>query len=442
MSEPFYIAYLPFSMTALAEWCACVIPVFYIRRRFGKGVTALLCAAGLGINYLVMVAAFQFEQLLQGSWYFRMVPLVLYTFLFLRLLLDMSWRNTVFIWVKAFLSAELMASGAWGIYCRFVLYTGRESLPVRTGIIVPIYGLVLLATFLLERSDAEYFNRKNTGHRQNLIAVILGILMFYLSNVSMSNASAVSDWEAVRLCDMRAVFDIFGYTILYLLQKIFVEQDMVSEIASIRNTLNFQYEQYVNFREASDYIGRQCHDLKHQITVLRLQESEEEREQYLTQLEETVQDYDSWISTGNSVLDTILTQKNMYCKKHGIELNCKADGRGLSFLAVRDLCSIFGHLLDNAIEAVMKYEQTEKRVIHGEVYRKQSFLIIRFENYFEDTLVLKDQLPVTTKADKARHGYGIKSIKYAVEKYNGHLSLKKEGSWFVVTLMIPADRAE
>lgn len=428
---------VPFYLTVLAEWCACITAVLYMEKRFRRTVTIFYSGIGLVVHYYVMNVAYRLERLLGGSWYIRMIPLVIYMILFLRLLLQVSWKNIFFIWCKAFLTAEVMASAAWRLYCSYVLYKGEESYPAMTAVVCLVYGAVMCITYVLEKTDAEYFNTKETDYRQNMIAVLVTILMFYLSNRNIPSGTGLAIDEALYGFDTRVVFDIFGYMILYLLQKMFVEYDMSTEISAIKNTLNAQYAQYVNFREASEFISRQCHDMKHQIIALKSQSMETEREEYIRQLEETIQDYDTGISTGNSVLDTILTQKNYFCRKNGIELNCRIDGRELEYLSVRDICSIFGNILDNAIEAVMKYEQPEKRVIHGEVYKRQSFIIIRFENYFDDDLIVKNSVPVTTKSDKARHGYGIKSIRYTAEKYHGNVSIKKENNWFVINIIIP-----
>lgn len=225
---------------------------------------------------------------------------------------------------------------------------------------------------------------------------------------------------------MRTLVDFCGYCILYLLQKLYVENQIKLELSAIYNTLSRQYKQYLDFKEMSDYIGQQCHDLKHQIQIIRTSSSEEERERYLLEMEQAVKLYQAWNVTQNSTLDSILTQKKIYCVKHGIELTCTADGKELNRLAVRDICTIFGNILDNAIETVSCYEEPERRVIHGTVYQKQSFLVIRFDNYFSGKIDFKDQLPIASKSDKKGHGYGLKSIKFAVEKYGGNMLLTTE----------------
>ena len=125
--------------------------------------------------------------------------------------------------------------------------------------------------------------------------------------------------------------------------------------------------------------------------------------------------------------------------ENGITMTCFADGSGMRFLDVMDLCSIFGNALDNAIEYEKKIGDPEKRLIKVTVYNQNRFLLIRIENYCEETIPLRDGLPVTTKKDPAIHGYGLKSIRHAAEKYGGSLNVTQEPPWFVLTVLIPAE---
>ena len=57
------------------------------------------------------------------------------------------------------------------------------------------------------------------------------------------------------------------------------------------------------------------------------------------------------------------------------------DGTLLDFMDAMDICSIFGNALDNAIEAVMKIKDKEKRLIHITISQVKSFVMIRIQNY-------------------------------------------------------------
>ena len=92
----------------------------------------------------------------------------------------------------------------------------------------------------------------------------------------------------------------------------------------------------------------------------------------------------------------------------------------MDFMHVMDICSIFGNALDNAIEHVLLILEEEKRLIHLSVSAKRNFVFIKVENYCETVICKNEQkLITTTKTDKQNHGFGLRSIGAAVEKYGG-----------------------
>lgn len=109
----------------------------------------------------------------------------------------------------------------------------------------------------------------------------------------------------------------------------------------------------------------------------------------------------------------------------------------LECMDVMDICSIFGNALDNAIECEKKITEKEKRMIHVSVFVQQSFLIIRFENYYEEELTFEQNLPITTKKEAEFHGYGLKSLRHTVHKYGGELDINAEDNWFNLKILIP-----
>ena len=62
---------------------------------------------------------------------------------------------------------------------------------------------------------------------------------------------------------------------------------------------------------------------------------------------------------------------------------------------------------------------------------------MQLENYFENSgLKFINGLPQTTKQSEG-HGYGMKSIKKCVEKYNGEMDVSAENNLFRLTIFIP-----
>ena len=106
---------------------------------------------------------------------------------------------------------------------------------------------------------------------------------------------------------------------------------------------------------------------------------------------------------------------------------------------IANIHTLFGNALDNAIECELSIPDKEKRLIHLEVYAKKDFLVIRCENYCPAPPVFQDGLPMTTKADREYHGYGLKSMRYTAQKYGGTMTVQAKDEWFQLTPLFPLE---
>ena len=61
-----------------------------------------------------------------------------------------------------------------------------------------------------------------------------------------------------------------------------------------------------------------------------------------------------------------------------------------------------------------------------DVERIANNVIIRFQNEYYESVVMHNDIPATSKADTNMHGIGINSIKHAVGRYGGTVSIKAD----------------
>lgn len=180
-------------------------------------------------------------------------------------------------------------------------------------------------------------------------------------------------------------------------------------------------------------INIRCHDIKHQIAAL----GDVGRQKELREIERLVDIYDCGLKTQCAALDLVLSNKSLMCSGKGIVLTCVADGGKLDFIEDADIYALFGNILDNAIEAVDWLKDREKRLISLTVRSQGQLLIVTEENYHDGQLTLEHGLPVTTKADKRFHGFGMQSIKLITEKYGGDLRLQSQAGIFRLSILFP-----
>ena len=138
-------------------------------------------------------------------------------------------------------------------------------------------------------------------------------------------------------------------------------------------------------------------------------------------------------------MDIILTEKEFVCQKNSIQLNYSVDGAKMEFMDPVDIYSLVGNALDNAIQSITEHEVAdEHRIIYLTIGVQNSFLKIVEENYCAENLTFKNGLPLTThKTKNELHGYGVKSIRYIVERYNGLMDITLEDSVFTLSAFIP-----
>lgn len=186
-------------------------------------------------------------------------------------------------------------------------------------------------------------------------------------------------------------------------------------------------------QENIEIINRKCHDLKHQLSAYDAAD-DADRAEYLDEIKRSILIYDSSIQTGNKALDVVLMEKKLLCNKLHIDFSFIVDGEKLAFMKNSDLFSLFGNALDNAVES-LRAEPPERRVLTLKVAGNGSITNICFENYCSKELRFEDGLPVSTKENNGYHGFGMKSIRYIVQKYGGQMLVYKRDDRFVLDIM-------
>ena len=303
--------------------------------------------------------------------------------------------------------------------------------PLRYAVYYPIF---LLGCFLAAKFFSHIF-RKGSDlaiARGTLFAyAIVFILTYVLSGVKLTLREVdLRSYDLLILCEFAL------YALVFYLQYSFFQTAQAEAESRVTTELwRKDRRQYEQAKENIEIINIKCHDLRHQLQAAR--ESGTLDEGYLKEVEKSISIYDSAVKTGNETLDVILTDKQLRCEASGIQLTCMVDGQLLDMIERSDLISLFGNLLENALEYEVTVDDPEKRFISLTVRQAGQLLSIHVENYFEGTLTFENGLPVTVKEDKESHGYGIKSICRIVKKYGGFTELTTEDGMFQVNILIP-----
>lgn len=424
---------IPRIYTALAEWLACMTYCLVLKRKINNNIFTIFSVFALIAQSVFLVFT---KNLPVVFWIPCMLIAVGFMYLFLYLTCDTS-RNVVgYYCARAFLLAELAASLEWQLACFFL--TKNNSMVIQILILVAVYVLVFTWAHYMEVSITRGIFQLEINYHELWAAIAIAAAIFAFSNLSfIVQNTPFSAGVTADVFYIRTLVDIAGIMILYVYQSRICELLAEKELRNIHSMLKAQYDKYRGYQTTFDMINMKYHDLKHQIAGLRSEMSDEERKKWIDTLEQELESYSPELQTGNSVLDTLIAGKMMNCRANNIKITCVADGNILDFMHVADICTVFGNALDNAIESVSLIEDPEKRLIHMAISPKKNFVLIQINNYCENRITMKNGYPVTTKADKGNHGFGLKSIRYTLEKYHGTVNFDIKDNWFELKMLIP-----
>ena len=221
--------------------------------------------------------------------------------------------------------------------------------------------------------------------------------------------------------------------ILVLCNGIELQSYYRTRMTIMEQIVNHERKQYQQMKENIDIINMRCHDLKHQLDDFsgKLTNSE------IESLRDAMNIYDRNIKTGSEVLDVVIYLSQLTCEKEGIELTCLADGSALEFMNTSHIYSLFNNAIGNALEAVRKLEDWQKRVVSVSVTECSGQVVIEVTNFFDGVLAQSGGRPRSTKRDTSRHGFGIMSMRYVAEQYGGFLSIQTQRDIFNLRISIP-----
>ena len=173
------------------------------------------------------------------------------------------------------------------------------------------------------------------------------------------------------------------------------------------------------------------HDMGNHIMVMQKLNGKEQ-EQYARSLQEQYTAAAEGIKSGNPVTDVILLERSREAKAKGIAFDCRflyPAGRKVDAF---DLSIILNNALANAIEA------TDKGCIRITSSLRENVYMIEVENSFYHKIVMdrESQLPVSTKEDKAFHGFGLRNIRRVAQKYHGDMEVETTGQVFRLSVML------
>lgn len=179
------------------------------------------------------------------------------------------------------------------------------------------------------------------------------------------------------------------------------------------------------------------HDLSNQLQCLSalLQTDVPQAQLFLEQLEESVLLTTPIFSSGNAIVDTILTIKYHKASTLDIPMEIYADQVGSAVISDMDMCNLLCNVIDNAMDASLLLPK-EQRNICLKLISKGEYIVLKCENSFNGKVKKRWGEMLSSKRNFVSKGYGLKILQEIAEKYHGSMLTSYEGTEFQVTVLL------
>ena len=262
-------------------------------------------------------------------------------------------------------------------------------------------------------------------YRQSRTQVILYLVMFLYSIVNfIILATAVTRKADYFLLCANLCCIVFAN--LYLFYSLKVEDDknsMEFQIAMMKQQESMQFEHYERQREKYGRSIEVLHDVsKHLRSIEELYKAgmTDKAMEYTRQIGGILKPLVPEEYSDNPMLNILLADRKQAAESIGIRFVVRVESTGLGFIEPVDVTTLFGNLLENAMQAVIKC--SGERCIKVHIRNYNEMLSIRIENSVEKEVRIKNGKPVSTGGKGT--GIGCLNVERCVEKYGGSVLYK------------------
>lgn len=379
----------------------------------------------LGSLYMILFIAFLFDY----KW-LNAILYLLANFIFLVTQFDLKWHLAFFH--SAILSAvmamcELMVFSIIQCFSPHFLANMEFSY---NAVVFAIFSKIMFFTiiYVIIQISEKRQNYSKKSDRSTLLLIFIPITSVFimLTFVCISDTYTLSPYlngmitlgAFFLLAINLLVFGIHQYNqkkrVEFTEMQLLLQKE--ADSAKYYEMLRLQYE---NQRIL-------IHDIKkhlHSINMLNDQKDHEKIAAYIQQLVQSSELKENARLCDNDMLNSILSRYAKQCTEKHISFHVDIRSGTTDFIANHDLTSLFCNLLDNAVEACCHLSEAFIE-INTTKREKTPFVVITVINSCRNNPFSKQTGKLlTTKSNKNKHGFGIKSIRKTLQKYHGDMQM-------------------
>lgn len=292
-----------------------------------------------------------------------------------------------------------------------------------------LYYIILKRLFINKRTD------KISVSQYTVYAVITAYVLINIGEILFLIKHELSNKDYIFLMTDAVFVILVNLYLFYILDTFAENKDLKYKLALYERQAQSNYEYYAKQIESNKTAMTVIHDIRKHIRVmeeLKQLNTSAKMQSYTDSFEEMISPLLVRQYCSNPILNIIINDKIDYCEKNGIRFEADIQEVLIDYMKPIDITTVFGNILDNAIEAS---EKAEDKRITLQIHPFNEFIYIQLSNSFSGRIQWSAKgKPLTGKGEK--HGIGLENVEKVLKDYNGSMQFSVSEQTFTVEIMI------
>lgn len=239
--------------------------------------------------------------------------------------------------------------------------------------------------------------------------------------------------KGVVIASVELVMYLLVFVLFYVFSKTTIEKAKLTErnhILEIQKSYTESLQSYIK------YTAKARHDFKHSIHVMsRLAEENntEALKEYISQYQDSLTVTAPLRICKNNALNALFNHYRQQAFDYNIDINWRIDLPDESRILDVDLCSIFGNILENAIDGCCTVTEGKRYFNLTSEVKGECLYIVSTNNYGKPLKIDNDGYSSTKHQGK---GIGLHSMESISEVYDGIFEAGNDNGEFFVNIML------
>lgn len=266
------------------------------------------------------------------------------------------------------------------------------------------------------------------------VSTLAGTLAIRLAR----NLPTESALERIELLVIVSCLWVLCFMAYFVVEKMMKSNQAKLEYELLKQNQEYQMQNLAQMAGSYEEVQAIRHDMKNYLLALQhmLEKGEyQQAKEECVRITGKVDGIHVFLETGSQIIDAILNEKLSESKRKGIDTKCSifTDLRAVDTLA---FCTVFGNLMDNAIEAQEPLPESERH-IEVEAFNQYGYTRLRVTNITRKESTGEGPDLKTTKPDAALHGIGHRSVERTMEEIDGAIRYQEGDHLFIATAIFP-----